>query len=388
MSTATAVPIIAAPLVHSGATTKRFYRAWLTALLFPLTSGVIFYGWRTLGVVAAAGAAAMAGTLVWRRVGPRGPLIPFFSTLISALLLALTLPALPTRGNDPIVIAAFAGLTLAFVSWLVAGRGWARLHPTAAAHLVAAALFAAALVPNWTLQRSRAVLGDLRAGGRATPPVLASEPWMSRPPMRGQDAVWAEPASQELLRYTTGREWPQREALPLQSLIRDHLPPLEDLVVGGHPGPIGTSSAIAVIVGGLFLLYRHVIDFRIPLWIVISAYITLVALPTPTAVGHSGPTHTWFASFDPRVQWVTGITFVHYELMASPLLFMAFFLATWPAVRPMSRRSRMVYAALIGIAAAAAQMYVSTAHGPYLALLLVNAATPLLERLGRGGAVR
>ena len=104
-----------------------------------------------------------------------------------------------------------------------------------------------------------------------------------RAPRRlAREAETAEPASEVLTRYTSGREQPPRGWLSLQSLLLDKLPPLEDLIVGGHPGPFGTSSAIAVIIGGLMLLYRGLIDFRIPLLILLAAFAALLVLPIPT----------------------------------------------------------------------------------------------------------
>ena len=90
--------------------------------------------------------------------------------------------------------------------------------------------------------------------------------------MPDHNAVASVPASQFLSEYTTGRVSPDRVWLSLEGLLRDRLPPLEDLILGAHPGPIGTTSAIAVIVGGLLLLYRGVIDYRIPLLIVRDNY--------------------------------------------------------------------------------------------------------------------
>ena len=81
------------------------------------------------------------------------------------------------------------------------------------------------------------------------------------------------------------------------------------------------------------------------------------------------------------VGWPVAITFISYELMAGPLLFVAFFLAAGPGARPMTRRGRAVYAVLIGAAAAAAQLYLDVSYGPYLALLVVGLLTPLLDRV-------
>src|SRR5206468_8984944 len=126
-----------------------------------------------------------------------------------------------------------------------------------------------------------------------------------------------------------------------------------DLVAGGQPGPIGQGSAVAVIIGGLFLLYRGVIDFRIPLLVTLSAFAALLVMPVPTVVTAQGAHFHWLALREADVQTQAAITFVNYEIMASPVLFVAFFLATAAPLRPMSRRARAVYAVTLGLACAA-----------------------------------
>ena len=49
------------------------------------------------------------------------------------------------------------------------------------------------------------------------------------------------------------------------------------------------------------------------------------------------------------MRWETAITFVDYEVMASPVLFVAFFLATAASIRPMGRRARAGYAVTLGL---------------------------------------
>jgi Na+-translocating ferredoxin:NAD+ oxidoreductase RnfD subunit len=74
------------------------------------------------------------------------------------------------------------------------------------------------------------------------------------------------------------------------------------------------------------------------------------------------------------------LTFVHYELLAGPTLFMALFLATWPSIRPIERGARALYAALIGILAAMFQLYASVSYGPYMALLIASLLTPWFDK--------
>jgi hypothetical protein len=277
--------------------------------------------------------------------------------------------------------------------WLVRGPAGTAVHPAVVTYLLLAAAFHAALVPHDVLQRERLFAGDvLDAADDAAPPGGANPWWLTRARTVGHDAIRTTPAAESLMNYTLAQpETSERGTLLLQGLLRDRLPPLEDLVMAGNPGPIGTSSIIFVIIGGLFLLYRGVIDWRIPLLVIISAYVALLVLPIPvsiTPVPQDNPfaraslvRWAWLAMREPTVGWAVAITFVNYEMAASPLLFVAFFLATSPQMRPISGRGRILFAVTMGALAAVAQLYVSIAWGPYLALLVVGLLTPIADRV-------
>jgi Na+-translocating ferredoxin:NAD+ oxidoreductase RnfD subunit len=106
----------------------------------------------------------------------------------------------------------------------------------------------------------------------------------------------------------------------------------------------------------------------------------LLLLPIPVAV--NGNLTQWRTlGLHAGVGWAVAITFISYELMAGPLLFVAFYLAPTPGVRPLTRRGRSVYAILIGATAAALQLYLDVSYGPYLALLMIGLTTPMLDRI-------
>ena len=237
------------------------------------------------------------------------------------------------------------------------------------------------LVTHYVLQRSHVFTGDIL---RNTPTDISAnikQPWIRAPDVPPYHAIRTEPASQILLSYTSGVISQNRAWISLDALLRDRLPPLEDLIVGGHPAPIGSASAIALIIGGLFLLYRGVIDYRVPLIIFLTAAAAMIVLPVPVVIKENEAVWHWLAMRLPDVGWPLGLTLVSYELMAGPLVFTAFFLATSSAVRPISRRGRAIYAALIGLLTGVFQLYVSVAAGPYLALLTASLVAPALDKL-------
>lgn len=374
-------------LLHGGITVAQYHSMHFLGALFPLTAGLMLYGWRAgLAVLTVLGAALLA-LAAWRHVGGRGRQLDRSHTLWLALLLAMMLPAHLAGGRDagprggalwPILSVAGAGLVI--LLWLLGGLGAGPIHPVPLAFLLLTALFHEQMVPQRVLQRGRMVAGDVLHAPLPQARYDGPDAWLHRPPTSGHDAFRAEPAARRLAAYTAGVLHPERGQMPLHELLRDRMPPLEDLIVGGEPGPLGAASVVGVVIGGLFLLYRGLIDFRIPLLTVACAFATLLVLPIPTVIRQDGAHFRWLALREPDVRWETAFTFVHYELMAGPLLFVAFFLATAPSVRPLSRRARALYACLLGVLCGAAQLYVSVAWGPYAALLAAGAAAPVLDR--------
>jgi Na+-translocating ferredoxin:NAD+ oxidoreductase RnfD subunit len=375
-------------LVHSGGNLEHYYAQHFQGAVFPLAAGLLFYGWRALVAVALVLGAAAAAGAVWHRVGRRGRDMTMLHAMWMALTLALMLPPhLATFAHASMSAGVWllpaAGILLTVMLWLLRGPAGTAVHPAVITYLLLAAAFHAVLEPRAVVQRERLFLGDVTdAASDVGSPGGANPWWLTRPRTIGHDAIHVTPASEALISYTLAHRDPSdRGTLLLQGLLRDRLPPLEDIVMAGNPGPIGTSSVIFVITGGLFLLYRGLIDWRIPLLIIATAFVALLVLPIPVAITDVGPKWSWLAMRDPSIGWAVAVTFANYELAASPLLFTAFFLATSATVRPITRRGRTIFAVAIGLLAAAMQLYVSVGWGPYAALLIVGLITPAADKL-------
>jgi Na+-translocating ferredoxin:NAD+ oxidoreductase RnfD subunit len=372
------------PLGHSGVTIVRYYFTHVIGALFLFAAGLVMYGWRAGVTVAAVMIPAMLTLFLWRRVGLRGGQLRYAHMLWLSLLLALTLPAhlashATISRSAEWLILPLAGSVLVVFCWLLGGMGAGRIHPVVVTYLLLVVLYGPQLVPQSVLQRNCLLLGNLINSSPQPSALTAQDVWLERPIVPEHDAIRMTAASEYLGSYTTGQVSPERNWLSLEGLLRDRLPPLEDLVIGAHPGPIGTTSAIAIIIGGLFLLYRGLIDYRIPLLIVVSALLALLVLPIPAVITNHAEWR-WAVGHVRGIGWSMGITFANYEILASPLLFTAFFLATSPAVRPMSGRGRTIFSILIGFLAALFQLYVSPSFGSYLALMTASLITPALDK--------
>jgi Na+-translocating ferredoxin:NAD+ oxidoreductase RnfD subunit len=401
--------------VWSGLSNDRITQLHCVALALPLLAGVAMYGWRAAATIATVVGTTLLATLVGKHVGRRGHALRLWGMLHLALLLALTLPAHLFAGYVAIdkntIISAWpilpgAAITLVALSWLLGGSH--RVHPVLLANMLMIVLFEPAMAPRWVLKPTEIFRGDLlhveKVDGRSasssasTPDAEASADavmiddaalgteWYKHRDNSPADAIVRPSVAWRLTLFTTGVNRPDRSWLSLENVIRDDLPPLDDLFFAGQPGPIGTTSAFAVVIGGLVLLYCGLSDYRIPLLMVLSAYAAILTLPVPVVVTETGPQWQWLAFRSNAAGWDVALTFANYELLSSPLLFAAMFLAVSPSIRPMPRAWRPASAIIAGILAAAAQLYVGVATGPYIALLLAGLLTPAMDRLYRSRA--
>ncbi len=376
-------------LMHSGMTASRFVSMHTMGAIFPVTAGILLFGWRAIGAILLVMLSAVAALLAWRRVGSRGEQIRVDHCLWLAMLLAITLPAQLFSTADAIPGSTFSlwpilvsgGACLVIFTWLLGGIGSGRVHPVLVTQLLLFVCFKDVLAPQYVLDRRHLVTGDIFRAASVEGTITQS--WIHTSAPGDLEALRMQPASQTLLHYTSAAESSSHSWVALDAVLRDRMPPLEDLIVGGHPAPIGMGSAIAVIIGGLFLLYRGLIDFRVPLLIILSMIATSLILPIPAVIQEDTAVWRWAAFHDSQIGWPVAMTLVNYEVMAGPLLFVAFFLATSPAVRPIARRARMVYAIIIGVLTAFFQLYISVAVGAYVALLLASILTPTFDKIFR-----
>ncbi len=144
---------------------------------------------------------------------------------------------------------------------------------------------------------------------------------------------------------------------------------LKSLFIGSAAGCLGETSKIAVLLGGLYLLIRQVINWRIPLAVLISTYICGTI---GYAVDHS-------AYISPLAHLATG-----------GILLGAFFIATDPVTAPLTNKGAWIFGAGIGALTILIRIVGEYPEGVMYAVLIMNAFTPLIDRfckvLPAGGA--
>ena len=136
----------------------------------------------------------------------------------------------------------------------------------------------------------------------------------------------------------------------------------KNLFLGNVSGSLGETSALALIIGGIYLLIRKTIDWRIPL----SYAIVVIAA--------SFITHT----VSPNLY--AGALF---HILAGGFLIGAIFMATDPVTSPITKKGRWIFGAGCGLITMIIRLWGGLPEGVMYSILLMNALTPLINRLTR-----
>lgn len=131
-------------------------------------------------------------------------------------------------------------------------------------------------------------------------------------------------------------------------------------VTGQVPGSLGETSSIAILLGGLYLLWRKTIGWHIPAAVIGSAFV------------FGGI--AYLINSDAYVQ-----PFFH--LTSGALLFGALFIATDPVTAPLTHRGMWLFGIGVGAITMVIRVLGEYPEGMMFAVLLMNAVTPLIDRL-------
>jgi len=143
---------------------------------------------------------------------------------------------------------------------------------------------------------------------------------------------------------------------------------LLDLLLGKVPGCVGETSALALLIGGVFLIYRGYVNWRVPLFYVVTVFVLTWILPDAKNVAQNAP------------------HLVHqplYHILAGGIFLGAFFMATDMVTSPLSHRGLVVFAIGCGLLTALIRYYTGYPEGVCYSILLMNTATPLIDRYTR-----
>jgi len=329
----------AAPFLRQGVTTPGLMGDVLLALVPVLAFSVWNFGLPALAVVAsatlgAAGTEWLAGRGARRRGA--GNTLADLGTLgdrsawLTGVLLGLTLPP-----GLPLWMAFLGGVAAIGLGKLI----WGGLGDN---------LFNPALVGRAFLQAAFpiAITTWVAPGGRwSLLPGQLAWPLMS-PKLAAASAAAADVVT---------------TATPLNQMkFAGQEAPLGDLFLGGIAGSAGETSALVILAAGLFLAARRAFDWRIPVSILatVAAFAGVLHLVAPERFASPG-----------------------FMLLSGGLLFGAVFMATDPVTSPLAPRGAWIFGFGVGFLVVLIRVWGGLPEGVMYAILLMNAATPLIERV-------
>ncbi len=128
-----------------------------------------------------------------------------------------------------------------------------------------------------------------------------------------------------------------------------------NLFIGNIGGSLGETSALALLLGGAYLIYKGYINWRIPAAILSTVFIL-----------------SFTAGYDPIA-----------HLFAGGLILGAFYMATDMVTSPITKRGRWIFGIGIGLIVVIIRLWGGYPEGVLYSILLMNTAVPLLDRYTR-----
>ena len=294
--------VASSPHIRGNFRTNRIMADVMLALTPALAVGVVRFGMDALILTLVTMATAVAAEWLYAKLTKTRNTTVDGSALVTGMLLAMTLPH-----TCPLWLAALGSVfAILFVKCLCGGLGQNIFNPALAARAAMMVLYPVGLTRYM-----------------------------------GVDGVTA--------------------ATPLHHMVMPALPEesVLDMFLGNCPGSIGEISALALLVGGAYLLWRKVISVRIP-----AAYLGSVAVLTLV-----------FAKTDAPIDWML------YSLFSGGVMLGAIFMATDYATSPATPMGQILYGIGCGALTVFFRYFGLFPEGVTYAILQMNALVWFIDRL-------
>lgn len=293
------------------------------------------FGLSALALILTTTLVAMLTEHLFAQLSGRGNTLKDWSVVITGILLALTLPP-----GFPLWMAAVAAfVAVALGKALFGGLGYNVMNPALVGRAFVQAAFPVAIT-TWT---------PAFAPGRFTEliPSTLTLPFMKPEPV----ADWITSLNIDGFTGAT--------PLALQKFQHIYVS-TSDLFLGGVVGSSGEAPAILILLGGLYLAVRRMLDWRIPAGVFAGAALVALPLWLIDGITYPSPLFVWFSG-----GLMLGAWFMASDMVASPV-------TPWGA---------LLYGALIGVLTVVIRLFGGLAEGVMYAILLANAASPLIASI-------
>ena len=313
------------PHVRSKVTTSSIMLAVVIALLPAAGFGIYNFGIDALILIVITVASTVFTEFAYEKLMNKKVTIGDYSAVVTGLLLALNLPS-----SAPWWIGVIGGVfAILVVKMLFGGLGQNFMNPALAARCF--------LLISFTGRMS-----DFATSG-----TLSDQFEIIK--TSGFKALTAAADA------TAG-------ATPLAVLKGGEEVDLLTLFLGFHGGCIGEVSALAILIGGLYLIIKKVISVRIPLTYILSTALFIFVINI--ASGN-----------DVSLNYMLG------QVLSGGLLVGAFFMATDYVTSPITPWGQIIYGIVLGLLTALFRVLGSSAEGVSYAIIIGNLLVPIIEKI-------
>jgi electron transport complex protein RnfD len=328
------------------------------------------FGWYAGVVIAVSVGSCVLLEAAWQRIAGKPVTVSDGSAVVTGLLLAFVMPP-----NSPVfVIAASAAVSMLIAKHLFGGLGYNIWNPALIGRAFAQIAYPTYVsLSTWPIVQGRGlarVLKDIRDVAPAgTSPA-------------GYDAVSAA--------TPLAREAISSFAPDAAGNVHVTYGSLKHLFLGVIPGSLGETSALLIILGGAFLIYRGYINWRVPAVFLGTLFAFAFFVPSTRIAGAQ--------AFGGLPDYVIGLGapsrlfFPFYQLFAGGVMLGAFYMATDMVTTPMTSRGQVIFAFGCGVITGAVRLVGhGFPEGVCYSILLMNTAVPVIDRytkLRKYGAVK
>ena len=289
--------VSASPHIGTSRTTQAIMRDVIIALVPAMVASVVLFGTRCVAVLAVCVIAAVLSEYIFNVIMKQEQTISDLSAVVTGVLLALNLPA-----SVPLWIAALGSVfAIIVVKSFFGGIGQNFANPAITARIFLLISFSTAMTAN--------VFPKMDTVSSATP-------------------------------------------LAILSGAEGTLPSNMDLFLGKCGGAMGETCALALIIGGIYLLARKVITWHTPVAFIATVFLFSAILGQ-----------------DPVA-----------EILSGGLMIGAIFMATDYASTPNTAAGKLVFGLGCGLITTLIRVYGSYPEGVSFSILLMNILTPYIER--------
>jgi len=297
--------VTTSPHFHAKATTPKIMGDVLIALTPAAIASVVLFGFQALLILAVCIATCVASEFIFNLIIKKKQTVSDLSACVTGTLLALSLPATASVWHC-LVGSVFA---IVVVKCLFGGIGCNFANPAVTARVFMLIAFATSI-----------------AGGTVTN-------------FQSVDIVGS--------------------ATPLDVIKMGDtstLPSLLDMLLGNRGGAIGETCVLALLLGGIYLIVRRVINWQVPVIFIGTVFVLSLLVKQD-------------------------VTIALYQMLGGGVVLAAFFMATDYSTTPINKLGRMVFAFGCGVITVLIRFWGSYPEGVSFAILLMNILSPYIEKL-------